>query len=73
MPLPSYGMVARFAMMKSEEAVRARGLKPQLHQLLLALKALPGGRKATIGELAERLQLLSLIPAPAFLLVETSI
>jgi len=40
----------------SEEAVRARGLKPQQHQLLLALKGLPGGRKATIGELAERLQ-----------------
>jgi DNA-binding MarR family transcriptional regulator len=40
----------------SEEAVRARGLKPQQHQLLLALKGLPGGRRATIGELAERLQ-----------------
>ena len=40
----------------SEEAVRARGLKPQQHQLLLALKGLPGGRKATISELAERLQ-----------------
>jgi len=41
----------------SKEAVRACGLKPQQHQLLLALKGLPGGRKATIGELAERLQI----------------
>ena len=49
----------------SKEAVRARGLKPQQHQLLRF--------KATIGELAKRLQLLSLTPAPAFLLVETSI
>ena len=40
----------------SEEAVCAHGLMPQHHQLLLALKGLPGGRKATIGELAERLQ-----------------
>ncbi len=41
----------------SEHAARAAGLEPQQHQLLLALKGLPEGRKATIGELAERLQL----------------
>jgi DNA-binding MarR family transcriptional regulator len=41
----------------SEEAAREAGLVPQQHQLLLALKGLPAGRKATISELAERLQL----------------
>ncbi len=33
------------------------GLEPQQHQLLLALKGLPQGRNATVGDLAERLQL----------------
>ena len=41
----------------SEEAARSVGLEPQQHQLLLALKGLPDGRAATIGELAERLQI----------------
>jgi len=41
----------------SEQMARAVGLEPQQHQLLLAVKGLPEGRKATIGELAERLQL----------------
>jgi DNA-binding MarR family transcriptional regulator len=41
----------------SEQAARAAGLEPQQHQLLLALKGLPEGKKATIGALAERLQL----------------
>ncbi len=41
----------------SEDAAYAAGLEPQQHQLLLAIKGLPEGRKATIGELAERLQL----------------
>jgi DNA-binding MarR family transcriptional regulator len=41
----------------SEQAARATGLVPQQYQLLLALKGLPNGRKATIGELAERLQI----------------
>ena len=41
----------------SEQMARAAGLEPQQHQLLLAVKGLPEGRKATIGELAERLQL----------------
>src|SRR5213594_2451833 len=40
----------------SEQAARAAGLEPQQHQLLLALKGLPEGKKATIGALAERLQ-----------------
>jgi DNA-binding MarR family transcriptional regulator len=41
----------------SEEQVRAAGMEPQQHQLLLAIKGLPDGAMATIGELAERLQL----------------
>jgi len=41
----------------SEQAAREAGLVPQQHQLLLALKGLPTGRKATISELAERIQI----------------
>lgn len=41
----------------SEQTARAAGLEPQQHQLLLAVKGLPQGKKATIGTLAERLQL----------------
>jgi DNA-binding MarR family transcriptional regulator len=41
----------------SEEQVRAAGMEPQQHQLLLALKGLPEGVIATVGELAGRLQL----------------
>lgn len=41
----------------SEEAARECGLEPQHHQLLLAIKGLPEGRRATIREIAERLQL----------------
>ncbi len=41
----------------SEQAAREADLTPQQHQLLLALKGLPAGRKATISEVAERLQL----------------
>jgi DNA-binding MarR family transcriptional regulator len=41
----------------SEQSARAVGLEPQQHQLLLALKGLPEGRVATVGELAERLQI----------------
>ena len=41
----------------SEQAARTTGLVPQQYQLLLALKGLPIERKATISELAERLQI----------------
>jgi DNA-binding MarR family transcriptional regulator len=41
----------------SEQAARNAGLEPQQHQLLLALKGLPGNVKPTIGVLAERMQL----------------
>lgn len=41
----------------SEDAARAAGLEPQQHQLLLAVKGMPGGRGARISDLAERLQI----------------
>ena len=41
----------------SEEQVRSQGLEPRQHQLLLAIRGLPDGTEATIGELAERVQL----------------
>lgn len=41
----------------SEETVRSHGLTPQHYQLLLALKGFPGREWATVGEVAERLQL----------------
>ena len=40
----------------SEQIARRAGIEPQQQQLLLAIKGLPEGRKATISELAERLQ-----------------
>jgi DNA-binding MarR family transcriptional regulator len=41
----------------SEQKARTVGLEPQQHQLLLTVKGLPNGRKATVGEIAERLQI----------------
>jgi len=41
----------------SEQEARATGLEPQQHQLLLAIKGLPPEKLASVGELAERLQL----------------
>lgn len=41
----------------SEQVTREIGLEPQQYQLLLALKGLPEGRNATVGDIAERLQL----------------
>ena len=40
----------------SNEAARAAGLEPRQHQLLLAVKGMPGGVEATVGTIAERLQ-----------------
>lgn len=42
----------------SENAAHAAGLAPQQHQALLAVKGFPGRRRMTIGQLAERLQIL---------------
>ncbi len=41
----------------SEGVAREAGIEPQHHQLMLALKGLPDGIHATVGELAERLQI----------------
>lgn len=41
----------------STEAARVAGLSPQQHQALLALKGFPGRQHASVGELAERLDL----------------
>jgi DNA-binding MarR family transcriptional regulator len=41
----------------SEDLARRVGMEPQQHQLLLAIKGVPEGAVATIGELASRLQL----------------
>ena len=41
----------------SEDAARAKGLEPQQHQTLLAIKGAPQGEAATIAFLAKRMQL----------------
>jgi DNA-binding MarR family transcriptional regulator len=41
----------------SEQAARDAGIEPQQHQALLAIKGLPAGQTATVGVLAERLQI----------------
>lgn len=47
-------LLMRFAAF-SEQAAHAAGLAPRQHQALLAIKGYPGGGRATIGDLAERL------------------
>jgi len=42
----------------SENAAQAEGVTPQQHQAMLAIKGFPGRDHITIGELAERLQIL---------------
>jgi DNA-binding MarR family transcriptional regulator len=39
----------------SEEAARSKGFEPQQHQVLLAVKGLPGGSRPTVRTLSERL------------------
>ena len=41
----------------SEQAARKAGMEPRQHQLLLAIKGLPGEMRPRVGVLAERLQL----------------
>jgi DNA-binding MarR family transcriptional regulator len=41
----------------SETAARQAGIEPQQHQLMLAVRGLPGDLKPTIGVLADRMQL----------------
>ncbi|MGA2372170.1 MAG: MarR family transcriptional regulator [Candidatus Korobacteraceae bacterium] len=41
----------------SEDAARSAGIEPQHHQLMLAVKGMPAGKRARVADLAERLQL----------------
>jgi len=41
----------------SQDAAKAAGLTPQQHQALLAIKGFPGREYASVGEIAERLDL----------------
>jgi DNA-binding MarR family transcriptional regulator len=47
----------RLWMRLSEEAARERGISPQQHQLLLAVRGYPGPTPPLITDVAERLQL----------------
>jgi DNA-binding MarR family transcriptional regulator len=49
-------LMRRFAAFSEAEA-RSAGLTPQQHQALLTIRGFPGGGRATIGNLAERLSL----------------
>jgi len=55
--LAGFRRALRSFMRFSELAARAEGLTPQQHQLLLAIGGMPGREWATVGELAEALQL----------------
>ena len=48
--------IRRF-MRASEQILRPAGPKPQQYQLMLHIKGLPEGQQATIGDIAERLQI----------------
>ncbi|HKW87458.1 MAG TPA: MarR family transcriptional regulator [Candidatus Acidoferrales bacterium] len=48
--------IRRFQIL-SEQAARAAGIEPQQYQALLAVKGLPDAGSATVGMLAERLQI----------------
>jgi DNA-binding MarR family transcriptional regulator len=48
--------IRRFQIL-SEQAARAAGIEPQQYQALLAIKGLPSTEDATVGLLAERLQI----------------
>jgi DNA-binding MarR family transcriptional regulator len=41
----------------SQEVAEKAGLEPRQHQLMLAVKGLPSGRKPRVADLAERLQI----------------
>lgn len=48
--------VRRFLRFSEEAALRV-GLEPQQHQVLLAVRGMPSGRRARIADVAERLQI----------------
>ena len=41
----------------AEQAAQAAGIKPQQYQALLAIRGLPPSARATVGTLAERMQI----------------
>lgn len=55
--LASFRYALRRFLHFSETAANAAGITPQHHQALLAIKGFPGRESATVGELAERLQI----------------
>jgi len=56
-PLAQFRYELRRFLNLTEEAARNAGIEPQQVQALLAIKGLPQGSSATIGALAERLQI----------------
>lgn len=54
--LASFRFALRQFLRFSEDAAQEAGLTPQQHQALLAIKGYPGRDRVTVGELAERLQ-----------------
>jgi DNA-binding MarR family transcriptional regulator len=62
-PLIDYGALADFRyevrrfLHFAEEAAQAAGIEPQQYQALLAIRGLPTWTRATIGALAERMQI----------------
>ena len=56
--LAAFRTALRTFLRTTEENARAAGLTPQQHQLLLAVKGHPGRSWATVGEVAEALQIL---------------
>jgi DNA-binding MarR family transcriptional regulator len=62
-PLAGYEALAEFRyqirrfLHFSEQMASEAGITPQQHQLLLIVKGMPVSKKATIGEVAERLQI----------------
>jgi DNA-binding MarR family transcriptional regulator len=55
--LASFRYALRRFLHFSERAAYAAGITPQHHQALLAIKGFPGRESASVGELAERLQI----------------
>jgi DNA-binding MarR family transcriptional regulator len=53
--LSEFRFLIRSFLSFSERAARGQGIEPQQHQLLLACKGLPEGKRPTIGALAQRL------------------
>jgi DNA-binding MarR family transcriptional regulator len=55
--LAEFRFLIRRFLTNSEKAAQSVGLNPRHYMCMLALKGLPSGQKATMGNLAERLQI----------------